>query len=170
MDYKDLQDQMKALLSNGYSREEILKIVKTAPTIFKYTKCGVEGILDSLPPEETISIKRPEIFNFDLEAAKNNIAITPIEDIIEKILKHPDSFYEKICEELAPEERLFIIQNLENKSCMNCTNSTCRVPYAEKTGVDESDKPQGSQCIGWSNEVLIGKCKVFKKNNLNNSK
>ena len=58
MEYKDLQQQLEALMSLGYSREEIIKMAKTAPTIFRYTPEGIKSILNliNLPKEELLNI------------------------------------------------------------------------------------------------------------------
>lgn len=88
------------------------------------------------------------------------------EDIVEYIEK-PMDFFERICYELTVEERLFILEILENKSCMNCANGSCRVEYSEKIGVDEFGNPQGSKCIGWFNAELIGRSKVLRKTDIN---
>lgn len=70
--------------------------------------------------------------------------------------------YINVCMNLEPAERLFIIKKLINKNCLNCTNGLCQVEYSEKTGYDELGMPQGSNCLGWSNDEIIGKCKVLK--------
>ena len=57
--------------------------------------------------------------------------------------------------------------DLKNKSCMNCTNGSCKVEYNEKVGVDEYGKPQGSDCSGWFNAELIGRSKVLRKTDIN---
>lgn len=103
-------------------------------------------------------------------AIANHFEISPLDKLLQKILRKPSDFYTKVCEELTPKERIFILQNLINKSCLSCSNGSCRVPYAEKLGVDESGKPQGSQCIGWWNEELIGKSKVLRRMDINKLK
>lgn len=106
--------------------------------------------------------------HYDIEqrAIASNITITPLDEILEKIIECPTEFYVKISEQLTPEERTLIIQSLENKSCRSCTNGSCKVPHIEKLGVDELGNPEGSQCIGWINNELIGRSKVFKKTNI----
>lgn len=79
-------------------------------------------------------------------------------------------FFIKISEQLSPEERMIILSNLENKSCLNCTNGCCRVPYTEKIGVDKFGRPEGSQCAGWLNEELIGRSKVLRRSNIHDLK
>ena len=96
----------------------------------------------------------------------NKINSTPLDKLLDKILESPTEFYEKIEEELTVEERLFIISELENKSCMSCTNGCCSVPSYEKVGVDEFGKHVGSECIGWFNSRLIGRSKVLRKTNI----
>lgn len=92
--------------------------------------------------------------------------ITPLANLIDRILEDPDEFYERIAEELTVEERLFILDELKNKSCLSCTNGCCSVPSYEKVGVDESGKLVGSECIGWFNARLIGRSKVLRKTNI----
>jgi len=106
---------------------------------------------------------------------KNNIksAVAELNQDLDEILDkfcNSNKSYEKVWEVLSQEERLFIIKNLENKSCMNCTNGICRVEYTEKIGFDEFGKPQGSECIGWTNPELIGKSKVLKIYDINKLK
>ncbi len=88
---------------------------------------------------------------------------------IEKILKGNETdlrqFYESVADNMLPNERQLIINTLQCKSCSTCTNVTCQVETSEKIGVDEFGHPQGYSCIGWTNDELIGKCKVLGKNN-----
>ena len=70
-----------------------------------------------------------------------NIKSTSLNDIINKILENSYEFYEKVYDELTPEEKVFITSILENKNCLNCTNGSCRVPYQEKVGNDEFGEP-----------------------------
>lgn len=105
---------------------------------------------------------------YDLEqkAIANNVSITPLDDLINKLIENPKIFYEEICYNLSVEERLFILRELENKSCLNCTNGCCRVEYKDKIGTNEFGEPQGSQCSGWFNAELIGQSRVLRRNNL----
>ena len=48
MEYKELQQQLEALTSLGYNREQIIKIAETAPSIFKYTPNNIKLILSSI--------------------------------------------------------------------------------------------------------------------------
>ncbi len=107
--------------------------------------------------------------DYDIEerAIANNISITKLDNLLNRILENPTEFYKRICDELTAEERVFILRHLENKSCMNCTNGSCRVEYNEKVGVDEFGKPQGSECVGWFNAEIIGRSKVLRKTDIN---
>lgn len=96
-----------------------------------------------------------------------NFTYEDIVEYIERIVANPNDFYKIICDELTAEERVFILKQLENKCCMNCTNGSCRVEYDEKVGVDEFGKPQGSECVGWFNAELIGRSKVLRKTDIN---
>ncbi len=68
-----------------------------------------------------------------------------------------------IGEKLTPEERLYI-KSLVSKSCDTCTNGSCRVESFEKVGLDEDGKIQGSSCLGWENNRIIGEYKMLKLN------
>lgn len=107
--------------------------------------------------------------NYDIEqiAIANDINVTKLDDLLNKILDNPNEFFKKICDELTVEERNFILKKLENKSCMNCTNKSCRVEYSEKIGFDEFGKPQGNECFGWFNAELIGRSKILKRKDIN---
>ena len=107
--------------------------------------------------------------NYDIEemGEASNISITKLDIILNRIIENSKEFYENVCWELTPEERVFILKCLENKSCMNCTNGSCRVEYDEKVGVNEYGKPQGSDCTGWFNAELIGRSKVLRRTDIN---
>lgn len=105
---------------------------------------------------------------YDIEklALACNIDVTRLSDVLETILDNTNSFYKKISEALTPDERMFIINHLEGRSCFNCTNPECRVEFHEKIGIDENGNPQGNKCIGWKDDILIGKAKVLKLNSI----
>lgn len=109
-------------------------------------------------------------YNLEEKANANNIKTTSLDELINKIVESPRDFYVEICNALTPEERLFIIRILENKKCFNCTNPSCRVEYKEKVGLDDDGQPQGSKCIFWRNEELIGKSKVLRLTDINKLK
>lgn len=48
MEFKDLQQQLTNLISMGYDKEHIIKIVENAPAIFRYTPEGIKTILNTL--------------------------------------------------------------------------------------------------------------------------
>lgn len=96
----------------------------------------------------------------------SDIAISTLDELLEKIGQKPDDFYKKIGEALTPQERMYIIQRLENKSCMSCVNGSCRVPYHEKVRFDVIDRPAGFQCLGWMNHAIVGKSKVLQINDV----
>lgn len=89
----------------------------------------------------------------------------PLEHLIEQIIENPSEFYVKLAGELSPEEREYLKQLIENRSCRNCTNDSCRIETREKIGLDEFGKPQGSSCFSWNNPELIGKQLILKKPN-----
>ena len=122
---------------------------------------------NDLTPEEIFSKyfndnQLEKQYNIEQQAIANNIKISKLDDLIGEIIDMPSEFYYKIEELLSPEERMFIISHLSNKSCMNCTNESCSIEISEKIGFDEFGKPQGSKCLGWYNPELIGRSKVLK--------
>lgn len=108
-------------------------------------------------------VQRYDIF---VKANVNDIQLAPLDVLIDRILDKPSEFYQKISESLTPEERVFILKNLKNKSCENCANMSCNVEHHEKIGLDESGRPQGENCVGWINHEIIGKSKVLKLTNI----
>lgn len=124
--------------------------------------------LELLPYIEYEDLKTQ--YSLEDKSNANNIKTTSLDELINKIVESSRDFYIKICNVLTPEERLFIIKVLENKNCLNCTNTSCRVPYKEKIGLDENGNQQGSKCIDWRNEELIGKSKVLGLTDINELK
>ena len=82
-------------------------------------------------------------------------------------MDNPQKFYIDIYNNLTPEEKLFIIENLENKTCLNCTNGNCKIDSWDKLKLDEYNKPQGQKCVSWQNDLLVGKSKVLKIKDIN---
>lgn len=139
---KALQVLIWGLIHKEYSAEEIYTIFLKNDNLAK--KCDIEFL-----------------------ALVKGINITNLNTLLSKILKNPSEFYKSVCRELSTEERLFILETLENKSCMNCTNGSCSIEYRDKLGNDEFGNQQGSKCVGWYNEELIGRSKVLKRININ---
>lgn len=86
-----------------------------------------------------------------------------LEDVIEKIVESPSEFYMKVAYALSVEEREHLKELIETRSCNSCTNGSCRVENSEKVGLDESGKPQGSNCLSWNNPELVGRQRVLTK-------
>lgn len=49
MEYKNLQQQLKTLMSLGYNRDEIVKIATIVPSLFKYNSEEIKTIFNSIP-------------------------------------------------------------------------------------------------------------------------
>lgn len=134
-------------------------------------KCYLSECWDHLEPLPYVEYEELKTqYSLEEKANANNIKTTNLDEIINKIVDSPRDFYVKVCNSLTPEERLFIIKVLENKNCLNCTNTFCRVEYKEKVGFDENGNQQGSKCIGWHNEELIGKSKILRLTDINKLK
>ena len=87
--------------------------------------------------------------------------------LMKKTHNHSEEFYKKISETLTPEERNYIKKNLKNKSYQTCLNATCRVETIDQICLDEFGKPKGNDCLGWTNDILVGKSKILILNNIN---
>lgn len=131
---------------------------------FYYTSKCLD-YLEPLPYIEYEELRNQ--YTIEEKASANNIEATNLKDLLNKILECPSDFYVKICNALKPEEKLFLMKNLENKNCLNCINGSCRIEYQEKIGYDTNGNPQGSSCIGWENAELVGKSKVLKIMDIN---
>jgi hypothetical protein len=66
-----------------------------------------------------------------------------------------------IGDKLTPEER-HEIKSFISKGCSTCLNGSCRIETFEKVGLDENGQVQGSNCLGWENNRIIGEYKVLK--------
>lgn len=76
--------------------------------------------------------------------------------------ENSNQFYCRVAQLISLEERLYILDTLYNKNCLNCDNSCCKVPLYEKLGNDEFGMPQEYKCLRWNNDEYIGKAKVLK--------
>ena len=85
-----------------------------------------------------------------------------LEYLIEKVVENSSEFYIKLANVLSIEEREFLKQLIENRSCSNCINGSCSVENCEKVGLDEFGKPQGSSCLDWNNNELIGRQRILR--------
>ena len=81
-----------------------------------------------------------------------------------------NKLYIEIAKSLTPKERKIIIDQIFDKSCINCTNRECRVEYGEKIGYNKFGEAQGTGCIGWENDSLIGEHKLLVKSKFNKQK
>jgi hypothetical protein len=88
------------------------------------------------------------------------------EDTKKRYILLNNNLQKTIGEKLTPEERLYI-KSLVSKSCDTCLNGSCRVESFEKVGLDEDGKLQGSNCLGWENNRIIGEYKMLKLNKKN---
>lgn len=89
-----------------------------------------------------------------IEIRKNNPKEIITQDLdFNQALKQ---YYIDITNNLSIEEKDRLRKLIENKSCTNCSNMSCRV-NTDIYGLDA--------CIAWNNEELIGKAKVLKKEN-----
>lgn len=113
-----------------------------------------------------IDDKKPVIVNYedlkDNYQEKRETEISSTENAIRRVLGNTNDFYEKICYALSVDERFEILYNLENKTCLNCTNGMCTVSYQDKNKVDEKGNPMGNDCVDWMNPIYVGKSKILQ--------
>lgn len=107
-----------------------------------------------------ISIEKYKELEQQIEEETKDMIVTKeyntnLDEIIDKIVENPREFYIKIAEVLSIEEREYLKQVIENKSCMNCSNGTCKV--------ETSEKLDNEICAAWDNKELIGREKVLFK-------
>jgi len=189
--YKEEIDKKisKVELDFNFSKKDLIKIIEETITCVNYEEQKIWFVFEDgfgalswglqYKPSKTAEEIYSEYYdtddlkkqyNLEEKAISNNIQTTSLDNLINKIIESPRDFYIQICNALTPEERLFIIRTLENRNCLNCTNPSCRVEYKEKIGLDDDGEPQGSKCIFWRNEVLMGKCKVLRLTDINKLK
>ena len=187
MHQKEIDEKIKKIENDfNFTKEDITKIIENKAVCYNYEKqkiwfayCdGFRVVYQSNisrknnNPEEIYSgyfydNQLKEQNNIENLAIANDIKIQKLDDLINKIISSPSSFYTQIEELLSPEERMFITKNLINKSCLNCTNGCCNIETYEKIGLNKYGKPEGSECLGWYNPELIGKSKILKINDIN---
>ena len=167
--YQDIVDYIERThVCDDYEKQRIWYVFEDGfgvlnwALLYRKEKTGEEIYAEYYKSDDLI-----RSYNIEERLAANKINSTPLGNLLDKILENPNEFFEKIEEELTVEERLFILSELKNKSCMSCTNGCCDVPSYEKVGVDEFGKPEGSECIGWFNSRLIGRSKVLRKTDIN---
>ena len=90
---------------------------------------------------------------------------TSLDLIIKKIMNNPDAFYMEVYNCLTPEERVFIVSNLINKDCSTCKFNGC-IYY----NTENYSSYNGDDCRAWQNEMLIGKSKVLRINDVEKMK
>lgn len=154
LNYLCLKIENNYLVLNRYKNYFSCCVHNTPLYIDKYKKWySTTKDLNYLEQLPFIDYKDLKI-EYDLEeiANINNIRITNIETIINKIMDNPQKFYIDIYNNLTPEEKLFIIENLENKNCLNCENNNC-----EKNNL----------CNNWENRVITGKSKILRIRDIN---
>ena len=88
----------------------------------------------------------------DMEVTKT---YRPLDSLIERVFENSREFYLKIANILSIEEIECLKLLIENKSCLNCTNGTCRVETSEKSASDI--------CVAWDNKELIGRQRLLIK-------
>ena len=86
-----------------------------------------------------------------------------LEEVLKKTFVDVDMLYKAIGENLTTSERNILWKNIDNRSCRNCTNSSCQVSIDEKIGLNELGAPEGSMCVGWNNNTLLGRKLVLGK-------
>lgn len=72
-------------------------------------------------------------------------------------------YIKNIYNALTVEEKDALIRRIDERSCLNCTNTDCRVPSYAKFSIDDDNEISGHNCLGWCNEEMIVKQKKLNK-------
>lgn len=111
---------------------------------FIYQNVYQERIIEEVPQHDA-SLK---------DFQSNNISLTSLDKLIEKIVENPGLFYEKVAHELSESEYDYIMRLITNKTCNNCKNDTCKIVVcASNIG----------PCSEWLNDEMIGKRRFLIK-------
>lgn len=94
------------------------------------------------------SIINKELINISTSA---NVKFTNLEKIIKKVVDD-ETFYKAVASFLTPSEYNYIKNGICDKTCLNCTNSSCEPVISSK-----------ECCLFWDNKEEIGKIKVLGK-------
>ena len=78
---------------------------------------------------------------------ENEIVFTDLEELIKRVVYDPVYFYTKIGEALTESERLYLVRNLINKSCLTCTNSRCQCPYSKRAILNQDGTLAGNEML-----------------------
>lgn len=99
------------------------------------------------PKAEGKGISNIKSWSVSQNELEKNASIV-LDKIIERVVENPQEFYEKIASVLTPQEKEFVKMQIQNKSCLNCTNPSCHVESYEKT--------MDTCCVAWENQELVG--------------
>lgn len=94
------------------------------------------------------SVINKELINISASA---NVKFTNLEKIIKKVVDD-ETFYKAVASFLTPSEYNYIKNGICDKTCLNCTNSSCEPVISSK-----------ECCLFWDNKEEIGKMKVLGK-------
>lgn len=94
------------------------------------------------------SVINKELINISASA---NVKFTNLEKIIKKVVDD-EIFYKAVASFLTPSEYNYIKNGICDKTCLNCTNSSCEPVISSK-----------ECCLFWDNKEEIGKIKVLGK-------
>lgn len=94
------------------------------------------------------SVINKELINISTSA---NVKFTNLEKIIKKVVDD-ETFYKAVASFLTPSEYNYIKNGICDKTCLNCTNSSCEPVISSK-----------ECCLFWDNKEEIGKIKVLGK-------
>ena len=94
------------------------------------------------------SVINKELINISTSA---NVKFTNLEKIIKKVVDD-ETFYKAVASFLTSSEYNYIKNGICDKTCLNCTNSSCEPVISSK-----------ECCLFWDNKEEIGKIKVLGK-------
>lgn len=95
------------------------------------------------------SIINKELINI---STSTRVKFTNLEKIIKKVVADDETFYKAVASSLTPSEYNYIKNGICDKTCLNCTNSSCEPVFSSN-----------QCCLFWDNKEEIGKIKVLGK-------
>ena len=148
------QCAITALIVNDFFGGKIMRCMASSGSHYY-------NIVDDELVDLTVEQFLEEIPDYENGEERTREYLLSNEDTKNRYLILNKNLQKTIGDKLTPEERheikLFI-----SKGCSTCLNGSCRIETFEKVGLDENGQVQGSNCLGWENNRIIGEYKVLK--------
>lgn len=155
----------ETVICDNYKEDKVWYVFSDGFSVINWClRCRKDKTPEEIYSEyyESDDLKKP--YDLKEKVIANNINSNSLKAILDLIIDKPVEFYTKISDNLTLEEKIFILDILENKSCINCTNENCRFDRSNMSN------NQTTNCLGWYNPELVGRAKVLNLTNINKLK